>query len=318
VVEVRVRIILRESGGLGNQLFQYAALRYYAKRYHADMHIAVDPEWNALSYGYPRPCLLQHFSIPARMAVRSLSDRIIFSAKPWLNAVSDPFSKLWGMQKFSQQTTDHYRFLRDLPLKGSVKTLYLEGYFENHVMVEEIAAELRSDLIFRQRPEGKTLDIMAQIGRSKTPVSIHVRRGDATLPVEGKVVLQADYYANAILRIKERFGDPSFFVFSDDIPYVKENLPLGVNAVFIDHNDCYTAHEDLRLMSCCHHHIIANSTFSWWGAWLNARSDKMVIAPRRWYLWKDNYYPGLFPPEWILDDFVSTETFAAYTGSQKV
>jgi hypothetical protein len=244
------------------------------------------------------------------MAVRSLSDRIILSDKSWLNAASAPFMKVLRIQKFSEQVTDRYRFLRDLPLKPGIRALYLEGYFENHVMVEEIAGELRFDLTFRQPPEGKTLDMMAQIGRSKTPVSIHVRRGDATIPAEGKVVLQAGYYANAIARIKERFVDPTFFVFSDDIPYVKENLSLDPGAVFVDHNDTFTAHEDLRLMSSCHHHVIANSTFSWWGAWLNPRSNKMVISPRHWYLWKDNYYPSLFPRDWILDDFVPAETFA--------
>ena len=115
---------------------------------------------------------------------------------------------------------------------------------------------------------------MRQIERCKTPVSLHVRRGDATIPVEGKVVLQTEYYANAIALIKERFVDPTFFVFSDDIPFVKQNLSLDPRTVFVDHNDTLAAHEDLRLMSSCHHHIIANSTFSWWGAWLNPRPDK--------------------------------------------
>jgi hypothetical protein len=308
--EARVKIILRESGGLGNQLFQYAALRYYAKRYSAEMHIAVDPEWNAFSYGYPRPCLLQHFSIPARMEERSHFDRIILSAKPWLNAACAPVMKVLRLQKFSEQVKDKYYFMRDLPLKPYVRILYIEGYFENHLMIEEIAEELRLDLTFRRPPEGKTLEVMAQIARSESPVSIHVRRGDATIPAEGKVVLQNEYYVNAIARIRQRFVDPTFFVFSDDIRYVKENLSLGPSAVFVEHNDTVTAHDDLRLMSSCHHHIIANSTFSWWGAWLNSRSNKMVVAPRRWYLWKDNYYPGLFPQDWILDDFVSAETFA--------
>jgi hypothetical protein len=305
-----VKIVLRQSGGLGNQLFQYAALRYYAKRYSADMHIAVDPEWNAVSYGYRRPCLLEHFCIPVPMEERSLSERIIFSDKPWLNAVFAPLMKLLRIQVSKQQTPDYYRFLRDLPLDPGVKTLYLWGYFENHLMVEEVTDELRLDLTFRQPADGKTLEVMEQIRRCKTPVSLHVRRGDATIPVEGKVVLQAEYYDSAIALIKGRFSDPTFFVFSDDIAFVKENLSLDPKTVFVDHTDALTAHEDLRLMSSCHHHIIANSTFSWWGAWLNPRPSKVVIAPRHWYLGKDNYYPDLFPGDWILDDFVSSEKFA--------
>jgi len=305
-----MRIVIRESGGLGNQLFQYAALRYYAKRYGAEMHIAVDPSWNATSHGYPRPCLLQHFSIPVPMKERPLSDRIVAPVRPWLHAASAPFRKVLGIQVFNEQEADRYCFLRDLPLEPGVRTLYLWGYFQNHAMVEEVAGELRLDLTFREPPRGKTLEVMQQIGRSKTPISLHVRRGDSTIPVEGKVVLQKEYYANAIALIKERFVDPTFFVFSDDIPFVKQNLGLDPGTVFVDHNGTFAAHEDLRLMSSCQHHIIANSTFSWWGAWLNPRPDKVVIAPRRWFLGIDNYHPNLFASDWILDDFVSAPTFA--------
>ena len=91
-----MRIVIRESGGLGNQLFQYAALRYYAKRYSAEMHIEVNPSWNAISHGYPRPCLLQHFSIPVPMKERSFFNRIAAPVKPWLHAASMPSRKLLG------------------------------------------------------------------------------------------------------------------------------------------------------------------------------------------------------------------------------
>jgi hypothetical protein len=91
------------------------------------------------------------------------------------------------------------------------------------------------------------------------------------------------------------------------MPFVKENLPRDMSMVFVEHNDSFAAHEDLRLMSSCHHHIIANSTFSWWGAWLSPRSDKMVIAPRHWYLGMDDYYPSLFPPNWVLADVATAK-----------
>jgi Glycosyl transferase family 11 len=307
---VRVKIVLRESGGLGNQLFQYAALRYYAKLYGAQMHIAVDPAWNALSYGSPRPCLLHHFSIPAEMEERSHLDRIMLSRKPGLQTVSALMKYLLRVQKISEKTSDCYSFVRTLPVKPGTRVLYLEGYFENHLLIEEIAGELRLDLAFRNAAEGKTLEVMHQILQSRTPVSVHVRRGDATVPAEGKVILPKEYYARAIAQVREKFGDATLFVFSDDISFAKENLGLQAKTVFVDHNDDYMAHEDLRLMSSCHHHIIANSTFSWWGAWLNPRLDKMVIAPRRWYLSKDDYYPDLFPGDWILDDFIPLETYA--------
>jgi hypothetical protein len=303
-----LQVVVGEFSGLGNQLFQYAALRYYAKRYGAAMRIAVDPA--ASCNGYPRPCLLQHFLIPALMRERSLSDRIIFTDKPWLKAVSAPWKRALRIQVFAEQLEHHYSFLRDLPLERDVKTLYLAGYFQTHLLVEEIADELRVELTFKEPPQGKNLELLQQISRSKNPVSLHVRRGDSTLAHEGKVVLPMEYYSNAVSTFKDRLVGPTFFVFSDDIAFVKENLPRDIGMVFVEHNDDFAAHEDLRLMSSCHHHIIANSTFSWWGAWLNPRPEKMVIAPRHWFLGVDNYYPNLFPHDWMLAEVATAKTSA--------
>jgi Glycosyl transferase family 11 len=305
--EVRVKVVLREWGGLGNQLFQYAALRYYAKRYGADMHIAADPDWNAQCNGYPRPCLLSHFLVSAPLAERSMSDRILMSDRAWLKAAARPWKRTHMVQVFTEQVEQRYCFLRDLPLEPGVRTLYLRGYFQTSEMVEAVADELRVDLTLKEPAKGKNLELLRQIRRSRNPVSLHVRRGDSTLPWEGKVVLPMEYYAHAISTMRERFVDPDFFVFSDDMSFVKESLPRGARMVFVEHNDDFASHEDLRLMSACHHHIIANSTFSWWGAWLNSRAEKVVIAPRHWFLAGDNYRT-LLRRDWILDE-VATETF---------
>jgi hypothetical protein len=305
-----LEVVVSEFGGLGNQLFQYAAGRYYAKRYGAAMRIAADPAWNAQCNGLPRPCLLQHFSIPAPIEERSLRDRSLLTDKPWLKAAAAPFKRAFRIQVFNELPEDHYVFLPDLPLESRVETLYLQGYFQTHELVEAVASELRQDLIFKEPPQGKNRDLFQQIGQSRNPVSLHVRRGDSTLPWEGKVILSTDYYHQAISIMKERLGDPTFFVFSDDMGFVKESLPWDAKMVFAEHNDDFTAHEDLRLMSSCHHHIIANSTFSWWGAWLNSRADKTVIAPRRWFLASDHRHQNLVSPDWILLDSVASATFA--------
>lgn len=300
-----MNVVIRGFGGLGNQLFQYAAGKYYAKRYGAAMRIAVDPPWNAQCNGYPRPCLLSHFSITAPLAERSISDRILLTDKAWLQVTTTPFKKALQIQVFTEQHKHRYCFLRDLSLEPDVRTLYLQGYFQTNRLVEEIADELRVDLTLKEPPQGKNLELLQQIGRSRNPVSLHVRRGDSTLPWEGKVVLPMEYYSHAVSIIKERLIDPVFFVFSDDMLFAKDNLPQDVTMVFVDHNDEFAAHEDLRLMSSCHHHIIANSTFSWWGAWLNPRPDKMVVAPRHWFLGVENYYPNLFPHDWMIEDIVA-------------
>ncbi len=295
-------MVLREFGGLGNQLFRYAALRYYAKRYGAEMKISVDPEWNATSHGYPRPCLFAHYKIPVPMEERSPSDRLFCTEKPWLQAASAPLRTALRTQVFMQQPERRYIFTPDLPLQRHIKTLYLVGYWHTHTIVEEVADELRSELTLKEPAQGQNLELLNQISQSRNAVSLHVRRGDCRVAATRRVALPFEYYFDAISTFKERLVDPTFFVFSDDMPFVKEYLPRDLRAVFVEHNDDFSAHEDMRLMSSCHHHIVANSTFSWWGAWLNPRSDKIVIAPKHWDLTEDSYYPDLLPQTWMLVD----------------
>jgi hypothetical protein len=246
------------------------------------------------------------------MEERSLSERILFTEKPWLHAASAPFKRAQRAQVFMQNPAHRYSFLPDVPLKQNVKTLYLLGYWHTYIVVDEVADELRSELTLKEPAQGRNLELLAQIGRSKISVSLHVRRGDCAIPATGRTELPFEYYASAISTFKERLGNPTFFVFSDDIPFVKEYLPRNIRAVFVGHNDDFSAHEDMRLMSCCHHHIIANSTFSWWGAWLNPRSNKMVIAPKQWGLTEDSYYPDLLPPTWMLTDVASHHVLCRY------
>ena len=175
-------------------------------------------------------------------------------------------------------------------------------------MVEEVADQVRSELTVRKPPRVKDLLVLERIQRSKYPISLHVRRADYTLAAEGQIALPMDYYLRAISIFKERFDNPTFFVFSDDPVFVRKNLLFDADAIFVDHNDSLTAHEDLRLMAACHHHIIANSTFSWWGAWLNPRSDKIVVAPKHWRLTANSYFPELLPPSWILLDTAAPGT----------
>ncbi len=297
-----MQIVVRQISGLGNQLFQYAAGRYYAKRYGAQMRMAVDPARNALSHGYPRPFLLSNFAVTAPAKELSPLDLLVLTKRRSLQATSLAFRKSLRIQVFTEKIEQRYTFMQDLPLQKSVQTLYLVGYWQAHRFVDEIADELRVEFSLTKPAQGKNLEILNQIRQSNNPVSLHVRRGDYTLAVEGNIALPIEYYLHAISSYKERLDEPTFFVFSDDIAFTKAHLPRGLRAVFVEHNDHSSSHEDLRLMSSCHHHIIANSTFSWWGAWLNPRTDKIVFAPKYWHLKRDSYYADLLPPGWILAD----------------
>lgn len=129
-------------------------------------------------------------------------------------------------------------------------------------------------------------------------VSLHIRRGDYLEPKHWEntgSVCQLPYYQNAIAAIRKQLDNPVFYVFSDDLAWVKENLPLD-NAVYIDWNKGDDSWQDMMLMSHCRRHIICNSTFSWWGAWLDPHKDKTVIVPERWF--RHTETPYIYPEGW--------------------
>jgi Glycosyl transferase family 11 len=300
-----MELILSAHAGLGNQLFQYAALLYYGKRFGAEMRVMIKPPENANSYGFPRPFLLSHFSIRTPIRELSLAERLLIYRDPVLKAILTPIKLPLQIGVFTEDYSSRYSFAPDIPVGRRVRRLYLVGYWQTYIMVEEVAAELRSELVFSKKPREKTVEVLQQIKRSVNPVSIHVRRGDSTVAATKRVSLPIEYYLRNIDECRQRLDNPTFFVFSDEMKFAKEYLPRTINAVFVEHNDDFSAHEDLLLMSSCRHHIIANSTFSWWGAWLSRGSDKMVFAPKQWYQTKDSYYPELLPPSWNLVDVAS-------------
>lgn len=298
-----MKIVVRQISGLGNQLFQYAAGRYFAERYGASIRIAVDPPRNAVSHGYARPFLLSHFAIPATMSTLTWKERLLLSTKPALRRTIGAVSSLLGTQVVAETAAQRYQFVEDLPVAANTHTLYLAGYWQAHRFADSIAGALRADLHWKSPASGKNLDRLKRIQDCAAPVSLHVRRGDYTLAAEGNLALPLAYYEAAITHFRQRLHNPVFFVFSDDIAFARANLPKDIQAVFVDHNDDSSAQEDLRLMAACHHHAIANSSFSWWGAWLNPRLDKTVFAPRYWHKRPDSYFPDLLPSDWTLGIF---------------
>lgn len=307
--EVGMKIIVRQISGLGNQMFQYAAGRYYARRYNAQVLMAIDPPQDAVSHGHPRPFLLSHFSI--NMPYRELSavDRLLLLTKhPRLQSISEVSTAILQqglhLQIVTERIEQRHLFQSELPISAKTQTVYLLGYWQVHNIADEISDDLRREFCFREAPSGKNAQMLRLIRDTANPVSLHLRRGDYTLVAEGNVALPMAYYTRAIRSFKESLSNPTFFVFSDDIDFSRRNLGKDISAVFVDHNDSSSAQEDLRLMSSCRHHIIANSSFSWWGAWLNPDPDKIVIAPRKWMVGNCPRYDDLLPPSWRLLDVI--------------
>ena len=197
----------------------------------------------------------------------------------------------------------------DLSFKPNLLSLYgniyLDGYWQSWKYFHSISSIIREDFRFKIPPNKKNKKILQEIEQVKDSVCIHVRRGDHVhnpyvRRTHGFVSLP--YYKRAINFLSSRIKFPYFFAFSDDIEWVKRYFSLLLRHFrfkIVDINDIEHPQKDLRLMAACKHHIIANSTLSWWGAWLGKHSNQIVCAPKKWFA--DNSYSSqdLIPEEWI-------------------
>jgi hypothetical protein len=175
---------------------------------------------------------------------------------------------------------------------------YLIGYWQSEKYFKDIDSLIRSELTLKDGLGGQARLIEQKI-LSTDAISIHIRRSDYLTEKISNVFapIGLDYYARAAQKISASVRDPHFFIFSDDIDWAKANLKLPFPVTFVSGQgmkDC----DELILMSLCKHNIIANSSFSWWGAWLNANPDKLVIAPKDWFKNKDITLDDLLPSAW--------------------
>jgi hypothetical protein len=290
-------ILLNQKGGLGNQLFQYTAGLYFAEKYGARLEVIRDLARNEVSCGWPVPFMLDKFCITTPVRKRTFLDRLLRTKSRLIGLVASPIRRILGSYSHDPYFKNVGDFLPLLPLPVGTKRLYLHGHFQAYQYAQSVEKKLRSELAFREPPSTATAKILNRIRDCECPVSLHVRRGDYAVIQEGVWLLPMTYYDNAIAAILDIYPNATFFVFSDDIDYARANLPNRERMVFVNHNNEESSHEDLRLMSACHHHIIANSSFAWWGAWLNPNAEKVVIAPDGSWLPGINH-PELIPPTW--------------------
>ena len=290
-------IITRLIGGLGNQLFQYAAGRRLAQVHGTELKMDVSGFGDR---GYPtvRHYELSPFGIKQAFATASELKKFT----PHCSMMSRIFKR--SSQRNMQLPEvyikqEHFHFEpRILELPDGV---YLDGYWQSERYFTDVADLIRADLTITTPVDGRNLELMEQIN-SCNAVSVHVRRGDYvsdehTAAYHG--VCSLDYYHNAIQHVVEAIENPVLFMFSDDPDWVRANLITSYPATIVDHNGSKHCVEDLRLMSACRNHILANSSFSWWGAWLNANPDKIVVAPKRWFNESSIDTSDLVPQQWL-------------------
>lgn len=284
-------IYVRLVGGLGNQLFQYACARALALRHGVDVVL----DTRELARG-------------AAHAIYGL-DRFAISARIGAESELPPARSQFMRYALWRAGLMQPRFLREKGLALNPTVLaapdgtYLHGYFQSEGYFRDQVATIREELRFLSAPEGENALWLDKINAEARSVSLHVRRGDYVRSAKGQAVhgtCDASYYARAVEELRRRTGiEPLLFVFSDDPVWARKNLQPGAEMVVLDHNTAAAGAEDLRLMAACRHHITANSSFSWWGAWRNASPDKVVIAPSRWFADPRLRNPDICPADWV-------------------
>lgn len=260
-------IILNINSQLGNQMFQYAI---YRKLLLQGKKVKTD-----LRYYQNRP---EQYSLDIfNLHINAAENKEIEKVKDEYRSYFDRFRrKLFGRRKniISEIDSSSYDFNSNV---FEVKRAYIDGYWQSERYFKDIRNILLNDFHFPDIEDEQNIKILRQIQDCKS-ISIHIRRGDY---VNGFPLLTKEYYAKAIAYFQNKYLDTVFFVFSNDMEWAKENIQFR-KGFFVDWNIGKNSWKDMFLMTQCKHNIIANSSFSWWGAWLNENEGQEVIAPSVW------------------------------------
>lgn len=290
------KVFARIKGGLGNQLFCYAAARRLAIANDAEL-IVDDVSGFARDSQYRRRCELDHFNIEARRALPGERlepfERYRRALLKWRSR-SKPFLE---RSYIEQEGIDFDSRLLAFRVK---KTVYLDGLWQSEGYFKDVEAIIRRDLQIIPPQDALNQSIAAEILRSDA-VAVHMRWFDDPAGAARGYNVANGYYRRAMDHIEATVGTPRYFLFSDDPQAAIAALPFeGRKVTVVAHNRAADAgYADLWLMALCKHFIAANSTFSWWGAWLSHHPSKCVVVPSVKLEGKAAWgFSGLLPPEW--------------------
>ena len=274
-------IVLKLSGGLGNQMFQYAAGLSLADRLNVDLRLDLT-DYENKEREHERFDLQRAFGISGKLAEERdyVSTLGILSLK-WSRQRLNTNNWAWIRPK-NYILEPHLHFWPGFyELKGNI---YLEGYWQSERYFERIKEKVRSKFTFNNNLDDTNRKMLNSINEVES-VAIHVRRGDYYSVEQNRAVHGVDlskYYISAVRELRRVIDKPHFFLFSDEPDWVHRNFNISEPFTIVGHNVGYESYRDMQLMSTCKHQIIANSSFSWWGAWLNSSPRKIVIAPKHW------------------------------------
>jgi hypothetical protein len=284
------------QGGLGNQMFQYAIARALSEHYQSAF--LLDRSWFDVPQAEttPRPYQLDLLNIQegldSEVAFPKRPNKLMRSLQKWLPV---------GPVIYYQQNAFEFD-ARLLHLKAiSQRDLFLFGYWQAFPYIETIRPILQSEFKTKKSIAEHYQPYLEQI-RSSQAVMLHIRRGDyVNSPSAAKFhgVLPLSYYQQAIEALLLNQPNAHFFIFSDDLPWAKEALPKDLKITFVENSSKPdAAAQELQLMYECQHHIIANSSLSWWGAWLKKDCSGLVFAPNRWISDSSLDLSNLLPANW--------------------
>lgn len=285
-------IIIRMNGGLGNQMFQYAFYEYIKKN---NDEMYVDVEGYKTYYAHNGYELNRVFNIDVPIASVKQLKSVSINKDSLLSKVIRKIFKV----ELSRQSEFSEKLLNMMVVNDKIsQDIYFDGYWQNSKYVSDVEEILRKKFVFRNVIGNKNIELLDMIKNSNS-ISIHIRRGDYLSEPGLFDVCNIEYYCNAIMEIKKQIGENlKFFVFSDDPEWCRRNMYMISNETYIDWNKKEDSWIDMYLMSQCKHNIIANSSFSWWGAWLNENKEKIVVMPKNWR--NDIYYRNLNNEKWII------------------
>ncbi len=286
-------VFVRLIGGLGNQMFQYAAgLRLSIVR-----GVPLRLDTSGFLTTPLREFSLHQFNISGKVASRR--ELAWFVRWPSRSSLVWRLAKQVGAASHALVNERHFHF--DDEMLRLPATVYLNGYWQSEKYFADVADEVRAQFTLKFKLSDDARKLLAEVDGTNS-VSLHVRRGDYVSDStvnRAHGVCSIEYYTAAAEMIALKLNSPSFFVFSDDPVWSQQHLRLRWPTTFVASDGTGSAHTDMRLMSSCKHHIIANSSFSWWGAWLNRNPEKIVIAPARWFKEFEADTRDLLPDSWI-------------------
>ncbi len=288
-------IIVQLNGGMGNQMFQYATAKAIALRGKQTLKLDIS-FFGTVKVDTPREYELHKLSVQDDFAT---SDEInaIKGFKPTkLRKLRDKLLPLHAKRHIIEHNMNFIPAL--LQLGGD---LYLEGNWQTEKYFVDFEPEIKKVFTVKNAPNAESSKLLELVNKNQNPVSIHVRRGDYISNANAKSfhgICSPEYYNNCIGLIKSKVPNPVFFIFSDEPDWAKENIKTDAET-YVSYNSITDQADDLRLMYSCKHHIIANSSFSWWGAWLSNNPQKIVCCPEQWFANKEINGSNIVPSKWI-------------------